>query len=226
MRQCKYAAFLCLALFIFSYSILFASESGSETQKTGANELISQATKNCIACHEQVTPGIVADWRTSRHSRVVPAEAIKKPLLEKRVSAENIPAELQKHLVGCYECHSLNAGNHSDNFEHMGRRINVVVSPNDCKTCHPVEVQQFSGSKKYYAHKILIENPIYLLSSWITITGIKKMEGTQFVTARPSDATLHETCLGCHGTRVEVKGTKNIATKMGSFAFPNLTKLA
>jgi hypothetical protein len=222
MRQRKNVALLCLVLLIFSYSTLFASESESETQKTGANELISQATKNCIACHEQVTPGIVADWRTSRHSRVFPAEAIKKPLLEKRVSAERIPAELQGQVVGCYECHSLNAGNHSDNFEHMGRRINVVVSPNDCKTCHPVEVQQFSGSKKYYAHKILIENPVYSLLV-DTITGLKKMEGTQLVTARPSDATLLETCLGCHGTRVEVKGTKNIATKMGSFAFPNLT---
>ena len=222
MRQRKYVALLCLALFIFSYSILSASETAAEKKDFGANGLISPATKSCIACHEQVTPGIVADWRTSRHSRVVPAEAIKKPLLEKRISAENIPAELQGQVVGCYECHSLNAGNHSDNFEHMGRRINIVVSPIDCKTCHPAEVQQFSGSKKFYAHKILVDNPVYSLLV-NTITGIKKMDGTQFAADKPSDATLHETCLGCHGTRVEVKGIKNIATKMGPFAFPNLT---
>jgi hypothetical protein len=222
MSRRKYVGLLCFVLFIFSYSMLSASEIEAEKKDTGVNELISPATKTCIACHERVTPGIVADWRTSRHSRVIPAEALKKPLLEKRVSAESIPAELQGHIVGCYECHSLNGEKHADNFDHMGQRINVVVSPNDCSTCHPLEAQQFSGSKKYYAHKILVDNPVYSLMV-NTITGIKKIEGTQFVTAKPSDATLHETCLGCHGTHVAVKGMENRATKMGSFAFPKLT---
>ena len=165
MRRQKYIKLLCLILFIFfSYSTLFASESESGEKDPGDIELISQATKTCIACHEQVTPGIVADWRTSRHSRVVPAEAVKKPLLERRVSAEGIPAELQGQVVGCYECHSLNAGNHSDNFEHMGRRINVVVSPNDCKTCHPVEVQQFRGAKSIMRIKFSLTTLSFL--SW------------------------------------------------------------
>lgn len=41
--------------------------------------------------------------------------------------------------VGCYECHGLNPGQHQDNFEHFGFRINVVVSPNDCRVCHEEE---------------------------------------------------------------------------------------
>ncbi len=30
----------------------------------------SAAAKECVACHEQHTPGVVTDWRLSRHSEV------------------------------------------------------------------------------------------------------------------------------------------------------------
>jgi hydroxylamine dehydrogenase len=219
MNLFKSLSYFLAVLYLLCVGPLIAAEKADEGQPDVQS---SPATKTCLACHEQITPGIVADWRTSRHSRVMPADAVKKSALEKRVSAENIPAELQNQVVGCYECHSLNAANHRDNFEHMGRKINVVVSPNDCRTCHPAEVQQFSGSKKQYAHKILTDNPVYSLLV-NTIDGITHLQGTQLVAAKPSDTTLHETCLGCHGTRVEVKGTKSIETGMGTFEFPDLT---
>jgi len=111
----------------------------------------SPETEACIGCHSSVTPGIVKDWLTSRHSFTIPEEALKKPVLERRISASQIPDNLAKTTVGCYECHTLNPEAHKDNFEHFGFKINVVVSPNDCKTCHHVEVSQYSGSKKAHA---------------------------------------------------------------------------
>ena len=53
-----------------------------------ANGPISESTETCLGCHALSTPGIVADWKNSRHSRVTPQEALAKPPLERRVSAE------------------------------------------------------------------------------------------------------------------------------------------
>lgn len=183
---------------------------------------LSSQTQACLACHSIYTPGIVHDWMTSRHSKTVPAEAMKKSSLEKRISAENLPQNLQGQTVGCYECHSLNPDAHQDNFKHMGYNINVVVTPNDCKTCHPAEVKEFAGSKKSYAHKNLMDNPVYyaLTSS---ITGVRKYEKDQLIAEKPSARTLHETCLGCHGTKVESRSMKTVSTKLGDLQFPDLT---
>jgi hypothetical protein len=104
----------------------------------------------------------------------------------------------------------------------MGFKINVIVTPNDCKTCHPAEVSQYAGSKKANAIKDLMGNPVYhaLVD---TITGVKKFANSKITTEKPSDKTLQETCLGCHGTKVEVKGLKNVLVEMGEITVPNLT---
>lgn len=213
----KAILFLSAIILVISSGVLTASEK-SEVD----DSKLSPQTQTCIGCHKMFTPGIVQDWLSSRHSRMTPGEASKKSPLEKRVSAENIPEILSGNVVGCYECHSRNPENHKDNFEHMGFKINVIVSPNDCKTCHPAEVAQFSGSKKANAIKDLVGNPIYytLVSN---ITGVKKIERGKVISDKPSDKTLRETCLGCHGTKIEVKGMKNISTKMGEIAVPDLT---
>src|SRR4030067_440396 len=84
---------------------------------------ISEATEACLGCHALSTPGIVADWKSSRHSRVTPQEALVKPQLERRVSAEKIDETLAKTVVGCAECHTLNASQHPDSFEHGGYNV-------------------------------------------------------------------------------------------------------
>jgi hypothetical protein len=168
------------------------------------------------------TPGIVKDWLSSRHSKTTPEEALKKPRLQRRISVESSPKGLARVVVGCYECHSQNPDRHKDNFPHMGYRINVVVSPNDCNTCHPVEVKQYSKSKKAYAIKNLLGNPVYhaLVN---TTTGLKYIKDGEIVTREPSEQTLHETCLGCHGTEVKVIGMKKVEIAMGEIEVPELT---
>jgi hydroxylamine dehydrogenase len=219
MKLFTYFLSLLIALSFCSLNVLFAAEEKAETT---SDIPLSPATKTCIGCHSNVTPGIVKDWLTSRHAKTMVSAALEKPLLEKRISAESLPKDLAAYAVGCYECHSLNSDKHKDSFDHMGRRIHVIVTPDDCKTCHPVEARQFSGSKKSYAYKNLMGNPVYhsLVS---TITGVKKFQNSKIESEKPTESTLHETCLGCHGTIVEVTGMKSINTKMGDIDVPNLT---
>lgn len=214
-----------VASFMTSLSILalFTPFSMADTNKNDVpTARLSPSTQVCIACHTQYTPGIVHDWSSSRHSHTTPADAIKKPELERRISADTVPEELVGYVVGCYECHSRNPKKHKDNFEHMGFRINVIVSPDDCKTCHPTEVTQFSGSKKANAIKNLMANPLYhtLVDS---VTGVKKIVKGKIITERPSEKTLHESCLGCHGTKIEVKGLKRLVVASGEITVPDLT---
>ncbi|MBI4683641.1 MAG: hydroxylamine oxidase [Nitrospirae bacterium] len=212
-------------MFSFFMVVLFLTSLNASEDKIDkkAEPNISTQTQACLACHKIYTPGIVEDWLSSRHSKTTPAEGIKKPVFQRRVSAAEIPVELSEKIVGCYECHSLNPEKHKDNFTHMGYKINVIASPNDCQTCHPAEVKQYSDSKKAHAIKNIMENPVYhtLVS---TITGVKKIDNNRITTDKPSDITLNETCLACHGTKIEVKGMKKVMTaKMGEITVPDLT---
>jgi len=214
-----------MALSILAITFLSFAEASIASERKiveRAETAISPQTEKCIGCHEIYTPGIVEDWRSSRHSKTTPEQSLKKPALQRRISAQAIPDSLAKYAVGCYECHSRNPENHKDNFKHMEFMINVIVTPNDCKTCHPVEFNQFSGSKKAHAIKNLMDNPVYhtLVDS---VTGVQKIENGKIITKPPSDSTLHETCLGCHGTKVGVKGMKTVNTGLGDIEVPDLT---
>ncbi len=204
----------------FSPGLLTAEEK----RKSTGNAKLSPQTQACIECHKIYTPGIVKDWLSSRHAVTKPEEAMKKPALEKRISVNSLPDELKEYAVGCYECHSRNPEKHTDNFQHMGYKINVVVSPNDCRTCHPTEFEQYTVSKMGNAYRNIMRNPVYhtLVN---TTDGIKKVENGKIVFQNASYETLHETCLGCHGTKVEVKGMKKVYTgpAMGEVTVPDLT---
>ncbi len=56
---------------------------------------VSEETEMCIECHLDYTPGIVEDWRKSRHAAATPEEAAKKPEAERRVSAQTFPDSLR-----------------------------------------------------------------------------------------------------------------------------------
>ena len=181
---------VCCALFYLS----FVASAGSEVVKDLPP--VSDETEMCIECHINYSPGIVEDWRKSRHAAITPEEAVKKPEIERRISTQVFPDELRAVSVGCYECHGLNVDAHEDSFEHLGMEINVIVSPNDCKTCHPVEVEQYSNSKKAHALDNLRENPLYeeLVE---TITGVKEVQKGGIIRFQTSDIMKDKTCYAC-----------------------------
>ncbi len=207
---------LCL-VFGIAYSLYIPVYAGQDRVVK-----VSDQTKACIGCHSMVTPGIVSDWENSSHAKITPQEARQKPSIKRMVSSENIPQALSTVAVGCYECHGLNKKRHKDNFPHNGFDINVVVSPNDCATCHSEEAREYSNSKKAHAVKNLIANPVYhqLVDASL---GIMDYKGGKITSSKPTEKTKHETCLGCHGTKVEVKGMKTLKTSMGDMKVPELT---
>lgn len=209
---------LALVLSLSVPLILFAQ---GTTQKVKPLP-ISRDTQACLECHKQYTPGIVEDWQRSLHSKITPSLALKKSEKVRRVSAQKFPSSLAGVVVGCFECHGLNPGAHKDNFEHEGYKINIVVSPKDCATCHPVEEKQYSGSKKAHAVGNLVKNPVYhtLIE---TIISKKTFDRGQVVQKDVSELTRQETCFGCHGTEIEVSGRQSIETEMGTIEIPKLT---
>ncbi len=202
---------------VLSYLSILAREEGKETKIIN----FSEETEACMECHNIYNPGIVEDWLMSRHSKNTPETASKRPPLERRISSKDVPKKIQKIAVGCYECHSLNGSNHKDHFDHFGFKINIIVSPHDCKMCHTLEVNQFMDSKKAHALNNLKENSIYnaLVE---TITCVKEVKDGKVIHRTASENTRSETCFACHGTKVLVNGTKKIATELGEIEIPNL----
>jgi len=183
---------------------------------------VTKETDECLACHQTVTPGIVADWQRSRHAQTSPAEALKKAALERRVSAANIPSGLSETAIGCAECHTMNPEKHRDTFDHNGYRVHTVVSPANCAICHPAERSQYEQNIMAEAYGNLHDNPLYgdLVRS---VNGIQTFEKFTTVIRPPDEDTNAESCFFCHGTKVEVTGKVIRQTEFGDMEFPTLS---
>lgn len=183
---------------------------------------ISDSTAECLDCHASVAPGMVAAWESSRHARISPLEGLKMQELERRVSAKSVPDELAQTTVGCAECHTLNPEKHSDTFEHNGYQVHTVVTPEDCATCHPVEVKQYGHNLMSNAYGNLVNNALYQ-DLMLTINGVQFFQDGRTKFKAPSPETNGDSCLSCHGTKVEVKGFDVRDTEMGEMEFPVLS---
>lgn len=180
---------------------------------------VSSATRGCLACHETVTPGIVADWQNSRMAQTTPAMAMEKPVLQRRISAENVPEPLAGSVVGCAECHTLRPGKHADTFRHGGADVHPVVTPDDCAVCHREERKQFSDNLMSAAHGNLMDNSLY--DALITaVNGPLAFSGPELRQSAPGPETNADACLFCHGTRLAVEDTAARKTPLGLMDFP------
>ncbi|MBN1377736.1 MAG: cytochrome c3 family protein [Gammaproteobacteria bacterium] len=107
----------------------------------------TEAAKNCIDCHKDKSPGIVNDWKNSRHSHVG---------------------------VSCLDCHAVskdapNATQH-ENLADFKVYISALVSPAVCGRCHAKEMEQFNQSGHFRAyHQIIPQDSLHAL--------IRKHEG-------------------------------------------------
>lgn len=182
---------------------------------------ISEDTEGCLGCHELVTPGIVADWKKSRHSRVSPALGMAKQAQERRISAVKVNDSLAETAVGCAECHTMNANAHPGSFEHNGYTVHTMVSPADCATCHPVEVEEYGENLMSQAFGNLMGNPLYL--KLVDVANGRHEYSNGVINYHGSDeANNADSCLSCHGTEVKITGTETRETSMGEMDFPTL----
>ena len=184
---------------------------------------MSDATTECLECHSSIAPGMVAVWERSRHAKTSPEEALKKPELERRISAEAVPEKLAKNTVGCAECHTLNPDKHSDTFEHNGYDVHIVITPEDCATCHPVERKNYEQNIMSQAYGNLRNNPLYWHAAEL-VNGVQTFSSDFDTSLKlPRPETNGDSCLSCHGTKVEVKGFDERDTEMGEMEFPVLS---
>ncbi len=207
MKSLRCSLFICTVFF------LNAPAFSTETP-------ISDATLECLDCHVLLHPGIVAEWKKSRHAQSTPEGAASVEGLSRKVSAESIPDALKTTAVGCAECHGLRPDAHKDRFEHNGYTLHIVVSPKDCSVCHPVETDQFSKNLMAHAYANLAENALYqkLEHSILGKPAFKDDRIRQDVT---DDGTREEACYYCHGTRLEMAGIETRDTELaGELEFP------
>jgi hydroxylamine dehydrogenase len=181
---------------------------------------ISEASAACIDCHSYIHPGIVNDWRNSLHAKITPKEALAVKGIARKVSSTSVPESLQNVVVGCAECHMLRPAVHADTFDHNDYRIHVVVSPDDCKTCHPKEREQYSRNIMAHAYGNLADNKLFQKLEH-SILAQTKYQNAKINLAPADDATRADACYYCHGTRLEFSGyeTRNTETA-GELEFP------
>jgi hypothetical protein len=183
---------------------------------------VSDDTDNCISCHATATPGIVADWQNSRHANRTPAQALQEKSLQRRMSADSVPQVFLNNVVGCAECHTQHPDSHRDTFNHNGYQVHVVVTPNDCATCHPVERSQYAENLMSFARVNLMGNPVFT-SLVQAVNGVQTFDGMKTTLSHADENTNAESCTYCHGTEVKVEGQQTRTTELGDMEFPVLS---
>lgn len=186
----------------------------------GAQAPVSDETYACLDCHAVIQPGLVADWRNSRHAAVTPFEAMQKNPLSRRMSNNRVPEASLNVAVGCAECHLRRPAAHADTFEHNGYAVHLVVSPADCAACHRTEVEQYSRNLMSHARGNLIGNPLFT-DLERTISGAMMPADPRHDFKAPDEETRAETCFYCHGTQLRATGTVIRDTDLaGELEFP------
>ncbi len=192
------------------------------TGVTAASPPVSDASDTCLGCHVYATPGIVSGWKKGRMARITPNAAMKNPPMSRRISIQKPAEETAGVVVGCAECHTANSKKHKDSFEHNGYSVHVVVTPGDCATCHPDEVEQYGRNLMSHAYGNLEGNPVFRSLADAT-NGPQTFDHMKITRHKPDPEMDADACLFCHGTKVEVKGLKVRDTPDGEMEFPVLT---
>jgi len=105
-------------LFLLALLVVAWVEGGQQRVEPKPRPSVTGESKKCVTCHEQKTPGIVAQWADSKHAVLG---------------------------VACYECHRAEESD-ADAFRHEGQWIATVVTPKDCSGCHADIAREFWNS--------------------------------------------------------------------------------
>ena len=143
---------------------------------------LTEQGKKCVSCHTDVNPGIINDWKNSRHAQVG---------------------------VSCLDCHQVEKGSPTavphgdliDKSRHDASMIDkevfvsVLVPPSVCGRCHTVEKEQFDKSGHFRAFRQIIpKDSLHAL--------VHRHEGQDH--PELSGAPGETGCMQCHGTKIEL----------------------
>ena len=177
---------LALVLAIGCVTFAYAGESNVKTLKVERG-LTPQARK-CIECHAQKQPGIVADWKMSRHAHVG---------------------------VSCIDCHEVDkdspmASQNCPGVKGTATYLSVLVTPKTCGRCHALEVKQFDKSGHYRA-RLQYTGPDG--RNYKSMTALIEQHEAQGI-AKFKHAPEETGCMQCHGSKI-VLGPDHRPTAQG-----------
>jgi hydroxylamine dehydrogenase len=161
MRWMRVASKAAGGVGALAVAVYFATVAAQTPQATAPQSRPAWGAKEgeaCIGCHGPMNPALTEEWRASVHG--------------------------QKG-VNCFDCHRAHAGD-PDAFEHNGFTIAVIVSPNDCGSCHQKQVDEQKGSHHAKAGQILASLDNFL---------------GEVVGGSPAVAVG---CFQCHGSTIKV----------------------
>jgi hydroxylamine dehydrogenase len=142
--------------------------------------IIPETSQACIACHSELTPGIVEHWESSTHA---------------------------KTGVGCFECHEAQKGD-ADGFNHHGQYIATIVTPKDCSRCHITESEEFQKSHHANAGNILASLDNFLAETVEGARAPFNPHSPtpgKAVDEVNGMASAYSGCQQCHGSKVALK---------------------
>lgn len=102
---------------------------------------MTEMGRECIDCHKTENPGIINDWKDSRHAHAG---------------------------VSCIDCHQVEADSpmatQHETLVGTDVYISVLVPPSTCARCHPGEYTQFNESGHFRAyHQIIPKDSLHAL---------------------------------------------------------------
>lgn len=133
---------------------------------------IDPVAQECIDCHKGINPGITTAWKNSRHGHVG---------------------------VSCLDCHGVDKDSpmatQHETLIGTDIYVSVLVSPDTCGRCHPVERAQFNASGHFRSyHQIIPKDSLHAL--------VQKHEGQDH--PEFGNATNETGCMQCHGTEIKL----------------------
>ena len=153
-----------------------AEEAGLESPHIA----VPAASQECVRCHNESNPGIVAQWEGSKHAR---------------------------SGVACVECHQASKED-ADAFEHYGQLIATVTTPRDCARCHADVSQEFERSHHAAAGNILASLDNFLAENVEGARQPFNPHGQtpgMEVTQVNGLAAAFSGCQQCHGSKVALR---------------------
>ena len=133
---------------------------------------VSVESRKCVACHETKTPGIVAQWRASRHAATG---------------------------VSCWECHNAEA-KAPGAFSHEGATIVTAVTPKACAPCHEKITNEFLSSHHASAAKFIgsLDNVLgeVVEGRLAAVNGCWQCHGSTVTLLKAADGSVQKSAIG------------------------------
>jgi len=171
-------------LFLVSIVLVQWMETARKAEEAGIRPphiSVPASSRECVECHAEENPGIVAHWEGSTHA---------------------------EKGVGCIECHRA-APEEADSYLHHGAQIATIVTPRDCARCHDHEAGEFAQSHHAAAGNILASLDNFLAETVEgarrTFDPHSPTPG-KVVDLVNGAASAASGCQQCHGAKVALEG--------------------